>query len=369
MIRPNDETELAEAIQSANTPFAVQGGNTCGLKVEGVPLSTLALSGITLYEPGALTMVAQAGTPLAEIEAALDAEGQRLAFEPMDMRGLLGRSGAPTIGGVFASNSSGPRRVTLGAARDFLLGVRFTDGMGRVVKNGGRVMKNVTGYDLVKLMAGSWGVLGVLTEVSFKVLPKPETQSTISVLSQPVEDAVSAMAKALGSPFEVTGAAYLPQTGRGNSETIFRIEGSAASVTYRQSRLKGLLGGYGEVTCHDGNDPRWTELRDLTFWANRKNDIWRLSVKPSDAPELVKKLPQEAEVVLDWGGGLIWASVPPATDMRSLLGVFSGHATHISGQGCGPKFHPEPPPVAALSRALRQKFDPKIIFNRGLMEH
>lgn len=368
MIRPGNEVELAEAIQSASTHFAIQGGNTRGSDAEGAVLSTAGLSGITLYEPGALTMVAQAGTPLSDIEAALNKEGQRLAFEPLDMRGLFRGEGVSTIGGVFATNSSGPRRVAVGAARDFLLGVRFVDGLGRIVKNGGRVMKNVTGYDLVKLMAGSWGTLGVMSEVSFKVLPKPETQGTVCISGQSVEEAVSAMALALASPFEVTGATHMPETSRGISETVFRVEGNALSVSYRISRLEDLLRGLGQVSSYESDDQRWQSLRDLSCWAGSDNDIWRISVKPSDAPMIVARLPENTKVMLDWGGGLIWATMPQGTDLRAVLGVFSGHATRMRGLGGSPKFQPEPALIAALSKALRQKFDPKSIFNRGLTE-
>ncbi len=177
-----------------------RGGGTrsVGRPVTGDVVQTGGLSGISLYEPGALTLVVKAGTPLAEIEAALEAEGQRLPFEPMDHRGLLGTDGTPTIGGVVASNASGPRRIQVGACRDFMLGVRFVDGQGTVIKNGGRVMKNVTGYDLVKLLCGSWGTLGVLSEVSLKVLPKPGSAATLTLHGLDVAQAVAAMSRRAG---------------------------------------------------------------------------------------------------------------------------------------------------------------------------
>jgi glycolate oxidase FAD binding subunit len=179
MMTPNSEAELAQIVADAKAPLAIHGGGTRGVAVDGDALSTANLSGIELYEPGALTIVVKAGTPVAEVDAALAIEGQRLAFEPMDHRGLLGATGTPTMGGLIAANISGPRRIQAGAARDFALGVRFVDGRGEIIKNGGRVMKNVTGYDLVKLMSGSHGTLGVLTEVSLKVLPMPETEATL----------------------------------------------------------------------------------------------------------------------------------------------------------------------------------------------
>jgi len=225
---PVTEAELSEIVGSATGPLRIEGGGTrtIGRPVDGAVLSTAGMSGIALYEPGALTIVAQAGTPLADVEAALAAEGQRLPFEPMDHRPLLGTTGESTIGGVVAANVSGPRRIQAGACRDSLIGVRFVDGTGTVIKNGGRVMKNVTGYDLVKLMAGCWGTLGVLSEVAFKVLPAPEAAAAIMIDGPSDLQAVEAMATALGSPFEVTGAAHLPAHGR----TMLRIEGVAAST-------------------------------------------------------------------------------------------------------------------------------------------
>ncbi|CAN0269046.1 unnamed protein product, partial [Chrysoparadoxa australica] len=201
-MRPESEAELAEMIAGAREAFHIRGGGTRAIGVTTAPqvLETGGLAGITLYEPGALTLVARAGTPLVEIEAALAAEGQRLAFEPMDHRGLLGTQGAPTIGGVVAANVSGPRRVQAGACRDFMLGVRFVDGTGTVVKNGGRVMKNVTGYDLVKLISGSWGTLGVLTEVSLKVLPQPETAACVMIDGLSEAEAQEVMSRAITSP-------------------------------------------------------------------------------------------------------------------------------------------------------------------------
>ncbi len=205
---PETEAELAEVIRSANGSLAVCGGATTAISTDGEAVSTASLSGITLHEPGALTLVARAGTPVAEIERA----GTRRAASGVRADGLpasVGTRGEPTIGGVMAGNRSGPRRIQAGAARDFALGVRFVDGTGQVIVNGGRVMKNVTGYDLVKLMCGSWGTLGVLTEVSLKVLPQPETEATLVFREADAAEAVAVMSAALGSPFEVTGAAWV----------------------------------------------------------------------------------------------------------------------------------------------------------------
>ena len=365
MMTPKDEAELGEAVRSAKGPLAIRGGGTRLTGLEGEVLSVAGLSGIPLYEPGALTMVAQAGTPLAEIEAALAAENQRLAFEPMDHRGLLGTEGTPTIGGVFAANVSGPRRVQAGAARDFLLGVRYIDGMGQAIKNGGRVMKNVTGYDLVKLMAGSWGTLGVLSEVSFKVLPRPETEATLRIAVDGAGAAVRLLSAALGSPYEVSGAAYDPAQGA----AVVRIEGFGDSVAYRAGKLTALL-GEADLMAAEASATLWAAIRDVAPFQGQGGDVWRLSCKPSEAPDLAARLGAD-QLLFDWGGGLIWARVPEGTDLRARAGQYDGHATLIRS---APEtrarlgmFQPQPAPLQALAQGLRGKFDPKGIFNPGLM--
>ncbi|SEF98462.1 glycolate oxidase FAD binding subunit [Jhaorihella thermophila] len=373
IMTPATEAELAELVAGAYGPLAPRGGNTRGVPVVGDILSVAGLRGVELYEPGALTLVVKAGTPLAEVEQLLAGENQRLAFEPMDLRGLLGTKGEPTIGGVFAANVSGPRRVQAGAARDFLLGVRYVDGGGRVIRNGGRVMKNVTGYDLVKLMAGSWGTLGVLSEVSLKVLPRAETQATVRLHGVDVKVAVKAMAAALGSPFEVTGAAHDPAAAEG-PVVMVRIEGFEASVAYRCARLTEVLRIFGDVSVLDDPDASaviWRDIRDVAAFHGKPGDVWRLSVKPSEAPEIAERLQADA-LLFDWGGGLIWARVPEGTNLRARAGAFDGHATIIraSVDTCSRlgMFQPEPATVAALSRGLRAKFDPRGIFNPGLMD-
>ncbi|MBV0913072.1 FAD-binding protein [Anianabacter salinae] len=369
---PRDEAEMSEAVAGADGPLRILGGGTrpIGRPVAGAALSVAGLSGITLYEPGALTLVARAGTPLSEIEAALAAEGQRLAFEPMDHRGLLGTAGEPTIGGVVAANVSGPRRVTAGACRDHLLGVRFVDGTGAVVKNGGRVMKNVTGYDLVKLMAGSWGTLGVLTEVSLKVLPVPPISAALRIAGLPTAQALAAMTTALGSPYEVSGAAHLPGEA---PVTLLRIEGFETQITHRTARLKDLLRAFGDIEVE--TDPAvvrelWAGIRDISTFHGVAGDVWRLSVKPSDAPGLLARADAEG-AALDWGGGLVWLRLPEGTDLRARLGAFGGHATLVRASAATraaiAPFQPEVAPVAALSEGIRRRFDPRGILNPGLM--
>ncbi|MFV1490886.1 FAD-binding protein [Phaeobacter sp. JH18-32] len=363
---PQSEAELAEIIAGAKGPLSIRGSGTRGIADNGAPLSVAGLSGVTLYEPGALTLVVQAGTPVEEVKQILAGENQRLAFEPMDHRGLLGTDGAPTMGGVFAANISGPRRIQCGAARDFLLGVRFVDGRGDVLSNGGRVMKNVTGYDLVKLMAGAHGTLGVLSELSLKVLPKAEACGTVAVDVADLATAVAAMSLALGSPYDVTGAAYDPDARR----AYIRLEGFEASVAYRAEALAKELAGFGAPEISLGESTAlWEGVRDVATFHDKPGDVWRISVKPSDAVALAPALRAEA-LQFDWGGGLIWALVPEGTDLRARIGV-PGHATLVRAsaqtrQQLG-QFHPQPATLGAISAGLRQQFDPRGILNPGLM--
>ncbi|WP_324752357.1 FAD-binding protein [Roseovarius sp. Pro17] len=367
-MRPETEADLARVIADAAGPLRIVGGGTRAIGVAGGDvLSTAGLRGITLYEPGALTLVVRAGTPLAEVDAALAREGQRLAFEPMDHRGLLGTSGEPTIGGVVAVNASGPRRVAVGACRDFLLGVRFVDGMGHVLKNGGRVMKNVTGYDLTRLMAGSHGTLGVLSEVALKVLPVPRASVTLALDGLDDMRAVGALSRALGSPYEVSGAAHVAT---GAPRTLIRLEGFAASVAYRADKLLGVLSEFGDWQMLDDSEAAWCPVRDVTALEG-SGDVWRVSCRPSEGPKLAARAPGAA-AIYDWGGGLIWLRVPEGTDLRAALGDFDGHATLIRADPATKTrlgvFHPASAPVAALEAGLRQRFDPKGILNAGMMD-
>ncbi|MDR5653340.1 FAD-binding protein [Ruixingdingia sedimenti] len=384
-MRPGDEAELAAMLRDAEGPLAVRGGGTrvpCALA--GTVLETGGLSGITLYEPGALTLVVRAGTPLAEVEAALARENQRLAFEPPDLRGLLGRGGASTIGGVAAANASGPRRVQAGACRDYMLGVRFVDGAGMAVANGGRVMKNVTGYDLVKLLAGSHGTLGVLTEVAFKVLPVPETEATLRLTVPGEAAAVAAMAAALGSPYEVTGAAFTTPHWGNPGEVLLRIEGFSRSVAYRAERLAHLLTAHGIADID--RDPAasaalWRGLRDVTAFHDMPF-VARLSLRPSQVAGMMAGVARAhpCTALLDWGGGLAWVAADEGLDgggagrllsaLHRAAAQAGGHATLVKGAdlvGDVPLFQPQPPAVAALAAGLRAQFDPRGILNPGLM--
>ena len=383
---PEDEAALsvlvADAAASGRRLEIVGGGSRRGLGgpvAADAALSTAGLTGVRLYEPEALTLVAGAGTPLAEIEALLAAEGQRLPFEPIDHRALLGAGGAPTLGGVVATNASGPRRIQAGACRDSLIGLRFVDGTGRIVKNGGRVMKNVTGYDLVKLMAGAHGTLGVLTECAFKLLPLPEASRTLLIEGLDEATAARALSAALGSPYDVTAAAHVPGS---PPRTLLRIEGFVTAMTHRGARLRELLAEFGDARIVEDADETaalWAAIRDATPAADAEGAVWRCSVRPTDGPVLAERLraAEAAETRLfDWGGGLVWAVAPANGDcgveaVRRETAALGGHATLIRApeavRAATPPFHPEPAPLARLSAALRAKFDPAGVLNPGRM--
>lgn len=374
--QPANEADVSDIIQ-LGAPLEIKGGGTrhgLGRPVEtDAVLSTKLLSGITSYDPSALNIVVAAGTPLETVVSALGQEGQYLPFEPVDHRPLFGSSGYPSIGAVVAGNISGSRRIQAGACRDSLIGVRFVNGLGEVISNGGRVMKNVTGYDLVKLLCGSWGTLGVLTEVSFKVLPKPERSATLQIEGLMLNEAVKAMAKALGSPYEVSGAAHEPGA---NSQTYLRVEGFEKQVDYKAARLKALIGGDARLIENETHFDVWHRVGNATVFADNDCSIWRISIPPSKAPVFVEVLQKQtsAQFLFDWGGGLIWAALDPQLDeapIRIAINQIGGHATLVRARNNlrrGVNFiRADQPRISKLEEGLRRKFDPKGILNPGLM--
>lgn len=386
---PADADELASVIADANaarTPLAIHGGGTrtgLGRPVDdAIPMTTSALNGVTLYEPSELVISAGAGTPLAEIETLLAAHGQRLPFEPMDHRRIFHGKGTPTIGGVVAANISGPRRIQAGAARDSLIGLRAVNGKGEIVKSGGRVMKNVTGYDLVKFLAGSYGTLAVLTEMTFKVLPIPEREATLVLSGLDDTAAIAALAASLGSPFSVTGAAHRPASDAEPARSFVRLEGFAASVDDHATRLARELAGFSGAKRIDGADSveAWTKIRDVALpGVSGDVPIWRLSTKPSNGPLVVETIRRsfDCQVLFDWGGGLIWIAGGEgekdagAVIIRAVIADHRGYATLIRAsddiRSRVAVFQPLPPAMMALTRGLKQTFDPAGILNPGRM--
>lgn len=380
---PASEAEAAaiarEAAARSQKLTIVGGGVRAGLgrpRQHGASLSTARLSGVVFYEPAEMVIALSAGTPVVEVETLLAERGQMLPFEPMDHRPLYGASGEPTIGGIVAGNISGPRRISAGAARDSLIGVRLVNGRGEAIKSGGRVMKNVTGLDLVKLICGAHGTLGLVTEATFKLLPKPEREATVVIRRLDDKGAIAAMTAALGSPYGVSGAAHLtPGMGREFSRTFFRVEGFAGSVEHRVGELIKLLAPFGAKHALVEEESRrlWRGVRDAEFLAApRERAIWRVSLAPSKGAEFVARLgPAVLAHFYDWGGGLVWlaseASRAAAETIRAALAPFGGHATLIRApdelRESVDVFEPLSPALMKLAAGIKASFDPHRIFN------
>jgi glycolate oxidase FAD binding subunit len=380
-------TDMVAASAADRTGLEIVGAGTkrgLGRPIEAAHrLSLGGLRGIVLYEPEELVVSVQAGTPLVEIEQSLAQKGQQLAFEPPDWSRLLGTpAGAQTIGGIVAANLAGPRRLVAGAARDHLLGFQAVSGRGELFKAGGRVVKNVTGFDLSKLLAGSFGTLAVMTEVALKVLPRPERTATLLLLNQDAATAAGSMAAALGSTNEVSAAAWLPVrlaarlgVGDGGAVTALRFEGLAESVAFRIEALMSLIPGAATRLDDAASESFWRRVRDAEpIAADPSRDVWRVSVAPLDGARLVEALP-DAEAFMDWAGGLVWLALPAAPDgnaarVRQAKGP-RGHATLVRApaevRARIAVFEPEPAPLAALSRRVKQSFDPLGILNPGRM--
>jgi glycolate oxidase FAD binding subunit len=400
-LRPRDAKQVEEAISWAmaqGKALELTGhGSKCAIGRAAQWDATLdlsGLSGVTLYEPEELVLSAKAGTPLAEIEALVADKRQELAFEPMDYGPLLGsETGVATIGGVIAANASGPRRIKSGAARDHFLGFSAVSGRGETFKSGGRVVKNVTGYDLCKLMAGSWGTLAAMTDVTIKTLPKAETQQTILVLGVDALVARKATAAAMASYGDASAAAHLPAAvaaevaetaSAGAAVTALRLEGVAPSVTQRRVVLEELLTPFGALAGLDEAPSRalWRAIRDVTpFAANGPRggaDIWRISTAPAHGAEIGRALADKAgaEMLYDWAGGLVWAALPRSDDahapvVHATVAAVGGHATLIRAPAAVRAkvdvFTPEPPALAALTQRVRKGFDPQGVLNAGRM--
>lgn len=393
---PRSEAEAAEIVRShhgSKLPLKLAGGNTRSLMGNLVQadhcLRSTSLTGIVTYDPAEMVMSARAGTPVREIEAALAENSQMLAFEPMDHRAVMGTSGEPTIGGLFAVNSSGPRRLSAGAARDHLLGLRFINGRGEPIKAGGRVMKNVTGLDLVKLLAGSHGTLGFMTELTFKVLPAPEAVETVLISDLSDPEAAAAMATAMSLPVDVSGAAHLPLTVRhrflsnrlpDGAATVLRLEGLKSSVDARLKKLVSAIANFGMVSRMAAPESRqlWQEIRDCRAYADGTNrPLWRVSVAPTAGHRLIAALRLEAGVdaCYDWQGGLVWLRMeadPEAEMLRHLVkAAGGGHATLVRASDAVrervPAFEPQPRAVDLLQQRIALSLDPAGLFNPGMM--
>ena len=375
-LKPGSEQELAEAIQAAQAPLEIIGTGTkrgLGRPVQAAAsLDMSGFAGVIAYEPEELILEVGAATPLADVESLISARGQQLAFEPPDWSALLGKAGAGTIGGIVACNLSGSRRLKAGALRDHILGLRGVTGAGDVFKAGARVVKNVTGYDLPKLVTGSYGTLAAVTSVILKVLPQSETEETVVLTGLDDAGAVTAMSLAMQSPCEVSAAAYVP------GEAVYlRLEGIAPSVAYRRDALAKLLKTPVEIMAAKSSGAKWKAIRDGALFADRPtHPLWRLSVTPSHAPGIIRTLKERLDIryLFDWAGGLVWVEVPPEQDASAsfLRSSFTqGHATLIRApepvRAAVDVFQPQAEALSALSARVKESFDPRHILNPGRM--
>lgn len=395
VLKPRDAKEVEDAVRWAL-------GNDKALELIGqgskralgrpsqtdITLDLSSLSGVTLYEPAELVLSAKAGTPLSEIEALLDKNNQQLDFEPMDYGPLLGgEAGRGTLGGVIATNLSGPRRIKAGAARDHFLGVRAVTGRAETIKSGGRVVKNVTGYDMCKVLAGSWGTLAAMTDITLKVLPKPETEATVVVEGLDDGRACAAMAAAMGSSCDVSSAAHLPDHVasyfdgllRPEAATALRLEGVAPSVAHRKEALAALMKPFGPVALLDEANSKalWQSVRQVKpFAGSQERPLWRISTAPGKGYEVAAAITPAAQMFYDWAGGLIWVAMPFANEpdagsIRRTVAELGGHATLIrapaSLRASVEVFEPQSAGLAALSKRVKDGFDPKGVLNPGRM--
>jgi glycolate oxidase FAD binding subunit len=393
LLKPRDGQDVEAAVQWAlaeGKTFEIVGhGSKRGIGRAAqwdLSLDLSDLSGVTLYEPEELVLSAKAGTPIAEIEALLAASNQELAFEPMDYGPILGAApGRGTLGGALAANLSGPRRIKAGAARDHFLGFTAVSGRGETFKSGGRVVKNVTGYDLCKVLAGSYGTLAAMTDVTVKVLPRAETEQTLLVLGLDDATAAKAMSIAMGSSNDVSGAAHFPaplaetiQAEAGTAVTALRLEGVAPSVAHRMRALDVLLKPFGATAelKEDASRKLWKGTRDVMPLANDDRALWRISAAPMRAHEITKAIGEACACFYDWAGGLVWAALPVADDagaaiVRRAVAATGGHATLIRApaaiRAAVPVFQPQDEALAALTRRVKESFDPKGMFGPGRM--
>jgi glycolate oxidase FAD binding subunit len=395
----NDVEQVVRSALASEQPLEIIGHGS--KRLIGQPMATnalidlSALNAVTSYEPSELIITVQAGAPLADVVSLIDARNQHLAFEPVNTARLLGTADVGTIGGMIGAGLAGPRRIKAGGARDHLLGAHAVSGFGDAFKAGGKVVKNVTGYDLCKLLAGSWGTLAVMTEVTLKVMPRPENERTLVLRDLDDFAANRAMTAALGSPFDVSGAAHLPKAalatatgGLGDlgaaeqAVTLLRLEGIAASVDHRAAALGAVLAPFGrpELVADSASAQLWTAVRDVQpFEAGGRLGswpIWRIVCPPASGATLGERLARDSggSVIYDWGGGLIWAALPPdpqahAALVRPRVGAAGGHATLLRApedvRRLVDVFHPQPAGLAALGERVRHSFDPKNILNRG----
>ncbi|MBM3583928.1 MAG: FAD-binding protein [Alphaproteobacteria bacterium] len=389
-LNPADAHEVRAIVgeaMAAGATLAVEGGGSkrgLGRPVAAThTLSLVRLDGIIDYAPSELVLTARAGTALSVIEALLAQHGQHLAFEPPDTSAQLG-PGAPTLGGLVACNLAGPRRLRAGACRDHVLGIEAVTGFAEIVKAGGKVVKNVTGYDLPKLFAGSFGTLGVMTAITMKVLPRPEKTRTVLVFGLDGAAAGSLMIELARGPLDVSALAYVPRAvaarsavgyvaGAGSSVLAARLEGPPRSVLARTEAARARLGAHAPVEELHGHNSAalWREIGfGALLAAPASRPVWRLGVPPADGAAALRALEQAgAEGYLDAAGGTLWAAAEEPVPVHDLAARHGGTAMLVrapaEARARMPVFAPQAPALAALERRVKQAFDPKGVFEPG----
>jgi glycolate dehydrogenase FAD-binding subunit len=394
-----DVEQVVRAALASEQPLEIIGHGS--KRLIGQPMATnalldlSALNAVTAYEPNELIITVQAGAPLADVQSLIDSKNQQFAFEPVNTSQLLGTPDTGTIGGMIGAGFAGPRRIRAGGTRDHLLGAHAVSGFGDSFKAGGRVVKNVTGYDICKLLAGSWGTLAVMTEVTLKVMPRPESERTLALRGLDDITANRAMTAALGSPFDVSGAAHVASStfpaGAGaltdlgsprGAVTLLRLEGITASAAHRAAALAAVLAPFGsaEILEDAASAVAWSSVRDVQPFAASGSlggwPVWRIVCPPASGGVLGQALARDTggDVIYDWGGGLIWAALPPKPDaqaalVRQRVNAVGGHATLMRAPAQVRRdvdvFHPQQKGLAALGERVRLSFDPKNILNRG----
>jgi glycolate oxidase FAD binding subunit len=369
------EDELADAIADAvrtGERIELRGGGSkaaVGAPRDARVLGVAGFTGVVDYDPAELVLTVRPGTPLADVQALVGERGQMLAFDPFDHAALLGGASA-TIGGVVAAGVAGSLRLSQGGARDHLLGFRAVSGRGEAFVAGAKVVKNVTGYDLPKLAAGSWGRLFAMTELTLKVLPRPPVAVTVVVDGLGVSAAVRLMAVAMGSQAEVAAAAHQPATGDQPSRTGLRLLGFGPSVRARVAMLEALLGTATTALADDDDAAFWHELRTLSALPSEP-PLWRVNVPPTAGPSIVAALePLGARWLMDWAGGLIWVAFNgDAADIRAAAERAGGHASLVRAseavRAAVPTLHPQSAGIVALEKRVRGAFDPAGVFETG----
>jgi len=366
-------TDYVRAARAGKAPFEIVAGGTrrnVGKPLNGLPLLDVSgLSGILKYEPEELIVTAAPATPLSEINAVLAEKNQRLGFDPADWSKLLKSNGVATLAGAASSDASGSGKLRHGGPRDSLLGFQAVNGLGETIRGGSKVVKNVTGFDLPKLMCGAYGTLAVLTEMTFRVYPKPQQAALLFLADVTPQDGFAVLRKIAHSALEPAGLAYLPagmMSDVGQGAALIKLEGASQPLQEKIALAHGLLGGGLQRLEADP----FPAIGSGEKFADLAGDVWRIMVAPSEAPHVARQFHAQ-HWLGDWAGGVLWLAAPPveASRIRKLAADAKGQAMLLRASAESRTLHglyaPQPPALAALNRAVKAAFDPLFLFNPG----